>query len=200
MASTNFALRRYIAEIVYYGPGLCGKTTTLEQIASQLPGARLVREETEGERTVFFDLLPIVTPLPNGWTLQFNVKTVPGQVQYVRARQQNLRDPDSVVFVADSHYARAEANLVAMDDLRRTLEANGRRIEEVPVVLQFNKQDLPDILPWDEMQRLLNPGGWPAFGSIARERKGILLPLGAAMDAARTRALARISGSTGDGR
>ncbi|HEX8695586.1 MAG TPA: Rab family GTPase, partial [Longimicrobium sp.] len=189
MASTNFAARRYIAEIVYYGPGLCGKTTTLEQIESQLPGARLVKEETEGERTVFFDLLPISVPLPNGWTLQFNVKTVPGQVQYVRARQQNLRDPDAVVFVADSHYARAEANLVAMDDLRRTLEANGRSIEEVPVVLQYNKQDLREIMSWDQMQALLNPADWPAFGSIARERRGILLPLGAAMEAARARAL-----------
>src|SRR5262249_46131955 len=115
MASTNFAARRYIAEIVYCGPGLCGKTTTLEPIESQIPGARLVREETEGERTVFFDLLPLTVPLPNGWTLQYNVKTVPGQVQYVRARQQNLRDPDAIVFVADSHRARAEANLVALD-------------------------------------------------------------------------------------
>ena len=192
MSSTNFAARRYIAEIVYYGPGLCGKTTTLEQIESQLPGARLVREETEGERTVFFDLLPISVPLPNGWTLQYNVKTVPGQVQYVRARRQNLRDPDAIVFVADSHYARAEANLVALDDLRRTLEANGLGIEEVPVVLQYNKQDLPGILSWDQMQEMLNPAGWPAFGSIARERKGILPPLGAAMEAAKARALARL--------
>lgn len=196
MASTNFAARRYIAEIVYYGPGLCGKTTTLEQIESQLPGARLVREETEGERTVFFDLLPISVPLPNGWTLQYNVKTVPGQVQYVRARRQNLRDPDAVVFVADSHYARAEANLVAFDDLLRTLEANGLGIEEVPVVLQYNKQDLPEILSWDQMQELLNPAGWPAFGSIARERRGILTPLGAAMEAAKARALTRLGAGT----
>lgn len=192
MASMNFAARRYIAEIVYCGPGLCGKTTTLEQIESQLPGARLVREETEGERTVFFDLLPITVPLPGGWTLQFNVKTVPGQVQYVRARQQNLRDPDAIVFVADSHYARAEANLVALDDLRRTLEANGRSLADVPIVLQYNKQDLPDILAWEQMQEMLNPADWPAFGSIARERKGILLPLGAALDAAKARALVRL--------
>lgn len=192
MATTNFALRRYIAEIVYYGPGLCGKTTTLEQIEAQLPGARLVREDTEGERTVFFDLLPITVPLPGGWSLQYNVKTVPGQVQYVRARQQNLRDPDAVVFVADSHYQRAEANLVAMDDLRRTLEANGRSILEVPVILQYNKQDLPDILGWDELQLRLNPLDWPAFASIARERRGILQPLGAAMAAAKARALGLI--------
>jgi signal recognition particle receptor subunit beta len=192
MATTNFALRRYIAEIVYYGPGLCGKTTTLEQIEGQLPGARLVREDTEGERTVFFDLLPITVPLAGGWSLQYNVKTVPGQVQYVRARQQNLRDPDAVVFVADSHYQRAEANLVAMDDLRRTLESNGRSILEVPVILQYNKQDLPDILGWDELQQRLNPLDWPAFASIARERRGILQPLGAAMAAAKSRALGLI--------
>jgi signal recognition particle receptor subunit beta len=192
MATTNFALRRYIAEIVYYGPGLCGKTTTLEQIESRLPGARLVREDTEGERTVFFDLLPITVPLPGGWSLQYNVKTVPGQVQYVRARHQNLRDPDAVVFVADSHYKRAEANLLAMDDLRRTLEGNGRSIRDVPVILQYNKQDLREILGWDELQAGLNPMDWPAFASIARERRGILQPLGAAMEAAKSRAMALI--------
>lgn len=192
MATTNFALRRYIAEIVYYGPGLCGKTTTLEQIEANVRGTRLVREDTEGERTVFFDLLPITVPLPGGWSLQYNVKTVPGQVQYVRARQQNLRDPDAVVFVADSHYLREEANLVAMDDLRRTLEANGRSILEIPVILQYNKQDLRDILSWDRMQELLNPLDWPAFASIARDRQGILLPLDAAMKAAKSRALGLI--------
>lgn len=193
MATTNFALRRIIAEIVYCGPGLGGKTTTLEQIESQLPGARLIREETEGERTVFFDLLPLTIPLPRRWTLQFNVKTVPGQVQYKRARQQNLRDPDAIVFVADSHYSRAEANLVALDDLRRSLETNGRSIVEVPVILQYNKQDLRNILSADQLQELLNPGGWPAFVSIARQRRGVLQPLGAAMDAARTRVAGRIA-------
>lgn len=197
MATTNFALRRYIAEIVYYGPGLCGKTTTLEQIEANVAGTRLVREDTEGERTVFFDLLPITVPLPGGWSLQYNIKTVPGQVQYVRARQQNLLDPDAVVFVADSHYLRQEANVVAMDDLRRTLEANGRSILEVPVILQYNKQDLPDILSWDRMQELLNPLDWPAFASIARERRGILPPLDAAMEAARSRALGLIQAGPG---
>jgi signal recognition particle receptor subunit beta len=195
MATTNFALRRIIAEIVYCGPGLGGKTTTLEQIVSQLAGARLIREETEGERTVFFDFVPLTVQLPRRWTLQFNVKTVPGQVQYKRARQQNLRDPDAIVFVADSHYSRAEANLIALDDLRRSLEANGRNIMEIPVILQFNKQDLRNILSADQLQALLNPAGWPAFVSIARERRGVLQPLGAAMDAARNRVEARISSS-----
>lgn len=197
MATTNFARRTYVAEIVYCGPGLCGKTTTLEQIEAQLPGARLVREDTEGERTVFFDLLPLTVPLPGNWSLQYNVKTVPGQVQYVGARQQNLRDPDAVVFVADSHFARAEANLVAMDDLRRTLEANGRSILEVPVILQYNKQDLRRILSWDQLQAMLNPLDWPAFASIASERRGILQPLGAAMEAAKARALGLIGAGGG---
>ena len=192
MATTNFALRRYIAEIVYCGPGLCGKTTTLEQLESRMPGLRLVKEETEDERTVFFDLLPVTIPLANGWTLQFNVKTVPGQVQYGSAREQNLKDPDAVVFVADSLAARARANVVALEDLRRTLEKNGRSIEEVPVVLQYNKQDLPGIKSWDEMQETLNPADWPAFGSIAHQRKGIVLPLGTAIEAAKARVLTRI--------
>jgi mutual gliding-motility protein MglA len=193
MAITQFAQRRYVAEIVYCGPGLGGKTTTLEQIASQLPGAALVREDTEGERTVFFDFLALVVPLRDGWTLQFNVATVPGQVQYHGARRQNLHDPDAIVFVADSHRGRMDANLVALDDLRRTLEANGRSIEEVPIILQYNKQDLPEILSWDRMQELLNPADWPAFASVACEGRGTLPPLGAAMDAARARALARLA-------
>lgn len=192
MATTNFAMRRYVAEIVYCGPGLGGKTTTLEQIASQLPGATLVREDTEGERTVFFDLLPLSVPLGHGWTLQYNVKSVPGQVQYHGARRQNLRDPDAVVFVADSHRARMDANLVALDDLRSTLEANGRRIEAIPVILQYNKQDLPEILSWDRMQEILNPADWPAFASVAREGRGTLPPLGAAMEAAKVRALSTL--------
>ena len=110
MASINYALRRYIAEIVYWGPGLGGKTTTLEQLERQLPGSRLIREDTVGERTVFFDLLPLTMKLAGGWTLQFNAKSVPGQVQYVNARRQNLRDPDAVVFVADSLHARSSAS------------------------------------------------------------------------------------------
>lgn len=194
MANINFAKRRYIAEIVYWGPGLCGKTTTLEQLESRLPGATLIKEDTIGERTVFFDLLPLTVPLFDGWTLQFNVKSVPGQVQYVSARRLNLRDPDAVVFVADSLHARAEANLLSFHDLRATLEENGHSIESVPVVFQYNKQDLRRILSWDQMQRLLNPQGWPAFASVARERRGIIQPLGAAILAARTRAVAALSG------
>ena len=195
MANLNYAAQRYIAEIVYWGPGLCGKTTTLEQLESRIPGATLIKEDTIGERTVFFDLLPLSMPLPGGWTLQFNVKSVPGQVQYVSARRQNLRDPDAVVFVADSLHARAEANLLSLHDLRATLEENGRSIESVPIVFQYNKQDLRRILSWEQMQRLLNPRGWPAFASVARERRGIIQPLGAAIVAARSRALAALGGA-----
>lgn len=197
MAVTNFALRRYTAEIVYVGPGLGGKTTTLEALAARIPGTRLIREETEGERTVFFDLLPIQVPLGNGWTLHYNVKTLPGQVQYRRARQHNLADPDALVFVADSHPARADANLVAMDDLQRGLAANGRQLADIPVVLQYNKQDLPRLPSWTAMQRLLNPANWPAFGSIAPQGRGIIQPLGAAMEAAKARAIRAIGGGLG---
>lgn len=197
MANINFAMRRYIAEIVYWGPGLCGKTTTLEQLESRIPGATLVKEDTVGERTVFFDLLPLTVPLPDGWTLQFNVKSVPGQVQYVNARRQNLRDPDAVVFVADSLHARAEANLLSLNDLRTTLDENGRDVERVPVVFQYNKQDLRRILSWEQMQRMLNPQGWPAFASVARERRGIIQPLGAAIAAARDRALTALTAGPG---
>ncbi len=194
MANLNFAARRYIAEIVYWGPGLCGKTTTLEELESGIPGATLVKEDTIGERTVFFDLLPLTMPLPGDWTLQFNVKSVPGQVQYVNARRQNLRDPDAVVFVADSLHARAEANLLSLHDLRTTLEENGHSIDRVPIVFQYNKQDLRRILSWEQMQRLLNPQGWPAFASVARQRRGIIQPLGAAIMAARKRAIAALDG------
>lgn len=195
MANINFAMRRYIAEIVYWGPGLCGKTTTLEQLERRIPGATLIKEDTVGERTVFFDLLPLTVPLAAGWTLQFNVKSVPGQVQYGNARRQNLRDPDAVVFVADSLHARSEANVLSFNDLRATLEENGRSFETVPVIFQYNKQDLRRILSWDQMQRMLNRQGWPAFGSVASGRRGIIQPLGAAILAARARALSALAGA-----
>jgi signal recognition particle receptor subunit beta len=198
MANINFAMRRYIAEIVYWGPGLCGKTTTLEQLESRIPDAKLIKEDTIGERTVFFDLLPLTVPLPNGWTLQFNVKSVPGQVQYVNARRQNLRDPDAVVFVADSLRSREDANILSLDDLRVTLVEHGRSLADVPLVFQYNKQDLRRILSWERMQRTLNPQGVPAFASVARERRGIIQPLGAAIAAAKARALTALGAAGGE--
>jgi mutual gliding-motility protein MglA len=191
MAAINFALRRVVAEIVYCGPSMSGKTTTLEQIASQLPGTRLMKPEPSA-RTVLFDLLPLRSPLSGGWTMQYNVKSLPGQVEDVAVRRQGLLDPDAVVFVADSLRGRADANAVAMDELRTVLETNGRRIDEVPLVLQYNKRDLPHILGVDDLQALLNPEDGPAFGSIAHERRGILPPLGAALALAKARALARL--------
>jgi signal recognition particle receptor subunit beta len=193
MSNIIFATRRYIAEIVYWGPGLSGKTTTLEQLESRIPGAKLVKEDTAGERTVFFDLLPLTMPMPNGWTLQFNVKSVPGQVQYVNARRHNLQDPDAVVFVADSLRAREDANILSFHDLRVTLAENGRSIDSVPIVFQYNRQDLRHIMSWERMQRTLNPQGWPAFASVAVQRRGIIQPLGAAMMAARGRAMAALA-------
>jgi signal recognition particle receptor subunit beta len=187
MPAVNLALRRYVAEIVYHGPAGSGKTTTLEQIASQLPGARLLKLETDRPCTELFDLLPVAVQLPAGWSLQCNLKSLPGAVRHRRARLAGLVDPDAVVFVADSGRDRAEANRLAMDELGRLLEASGRGLDDVPVVLQFNRQDRDDVLSWDELQALLNPGEWPAFASVAHERRGILLPFGAAVEAVRRR-------------
>lgn len=185
MPSVNLALRRYVAEIVYWGPGSSGKTTVLEGLAAALPGTRMVRLEDEGPRTRLFELFSVLVPLEDGWTLQCNLRSLPGAVRHAEARRQHLGDPDAVVFVADSQRWRAGANRVAMDELRALLEGQGRRLEDVPGVLQLNRQDLADLLPWSELQAQLNPGGWPAFASVASERRGIVLPLGAAVEAVR---------------
>src|SRR6478672_5022494 len=159
MSFINYLSREINCKIVYYGPGLCGKTANLQYIYGKTnPGARgkMISLATETERTLFFDFLPLALGEIRGFKTRFHLYTVPGQVFYDASRKLILKGVDGVVFVADSQFARMEANLESMENLRNNLKEQGYEIAAIPYVLQFNKRDLPTAVPSDEMYRQLN--------------------------------------------
>ena len=170
MSFINYSSREIILKIVYYGPGLCGKTTNIKFIyAATNPDARgkLISLETKQERTLFFDFLPLSLPAIRGFKTRLHLYTVPGQVFYKASRKLIMKGADGVIFVADSQRERHEANLVALDDLQENLSEYGYDINRIPFVIQYNKRDLPNILPVDELRQDLNSWGVPDFESIA---------------------------------
>src|SRR5687768_4100089 len=148
------------AKVVYYGPGLCGKTTNLQAIhqrtAAQSRGD-MVSLETETDRTLFFDLLPLEVGVIGGMKVRLQLYTVPGQVFYNATRKLVLKGVDGVVFVADSQAAALDANIESVNNLRANLVELGMSIEQTPVIFQYNKRDIRNILPVDELQESLNP-------------------------------------------
>lgn len=170
MPYINHATREIILKIVYYGPGLCGKTTNIKFIHSATnPDARgkLISLETKAERTLFFDFLPLSLPAIRGFKTRVHLYTVPGQLFYSASRKLIMKGADGVVFVADSQRARFEANLISMDDLKENLQSYGYDIETIPFVIQYNKRDLDDIVPVEELRAELNPWGFPDFEAAA---------------------------------
>lgn len=170
MPYINHASREIILKIVYYGPGLCGKTTNIKFIHSATnPDARgkLISLETKAERTLFFDFLPLSLPAIKGFKTRVHLYTVPGQLFYSASRKLIMKGADGVVFVADSQRARFEANIISMDDLKENLESYGYNIETIPFVIQYNKRDLDDIVPVEELRAELNPWGVPDFEAAA---------------------------------
>lgn len=170
MPYINHASREIILKIVYYGPGLCGKTTNIKFIHSATnPDARgkLISLETKAERTLFFDFLPLSLPAIKGFKTRVHLYTVPGQLFYSASRKLIMKGADGVVFVADSQRARFEANIISMDDLKENLESYGYNIETIPFVIQYNKRDLEDIVPVEELRAELNPWGVPDFEAAA---------------------------------
>lgn len=170
MPYINHATREIILKIVYYGPGLCGKTTNIKFIhAATNPDARgkLISLETKAERTLFFDFLPLSLPAIRGFQTRVHLYTVPGQLFYSASRKLIMKGADGVVFVADSQTARFEANIISMDDLKENLESYGYDIEKIPFVIQYNKRDLEDITPVEDLRRELNPWGVPDFEAAA---------------------------------
>jgi mutual gliding-motility protein MglA len=160
MVFFNYATMQMAAKIVYYGPGLCGKTTNLHHIYSKTaPGSRgeMVSLETETDRTLFFDLLPLDVGVIGGFKTRLQLYTVPGQVFYNTTRKLVLKGVDGIVFVADSQQAMREANRESFDNLQENLREIGLTIDDVPLVLQYNKRDLASIVPVEELSRLLNP-------------------------------------------
>jgi signal recognition particle receptor subunit beta len=176
MVFLNYTAMQMTAKIVYYGPGLCGKTTNLQWIHGKTaPRSRgdMVSLETEADRTLFFDLLPLDVGVIGGMKVRLQLYTVPGQVFYNATRRLVLKGVDGVVFVADSQVPAAEPNEEALANLRQNLEELGVDPKGVPLVLQYNKRDLRNILSVDELQKLLNPGRLPAFEAAAVHGVGV---------------------------
>jgi len=172
------ASRRLITlKVVYYGPGLSGKTTNLtalhDHMREEQRGA-LVQLDTETERTLFFDYFPVVLGKIAGFRVKVDFFTVPGQSFYTATRKAVLEGADGVVFVADSSARREHANVVSRDDMVDALAAMGRRLEDMPLVFQWNKRDLPDALPVKTLEVLLNPTGADSVEAIASTGEGVI--------------------------
>ena len=176
MSFINYSSREINCKIVYYGPGLCGKTTNLQWIYNKtnpdLKG-KMISLATETERTLFFDFLPLALGEIRGFKTRFHLYTVPGQVFYDASRKLILKGVDGVVFVADSQEARMEANIESLANLEKNLREQGYELKQVPYALQFNKRDLPTALPLDEMYRQLNFKGEPTFEAVAMNGTGV---------------------------
>src|SRR6478735_1645078 len=176
MPVVNPLARELVFKVVYYGPGLGGKTTSLQYIhATAKPEHRgkMVSLATPVDRTLYFDFLPIRVPNVRGMNVKLQLFTVPGQVHYNATRKLVLTGADGVVLVYDSQSARSDANLETLDNLRDNLAAHGRQISEMPHVVQYNKRDLFDVLPIDELERQLNRAGAPSFATTATTGEGV---------------------------
>ncbi|HKA92122.1 MAG TPA: ADP-ribosylation factor-like protein [Haliangiales bacterium] len=176
MSFINYSSREINCKIVYYGPGLCGKTTNLQYIYNKTnPEAKgkMISLATETERTLFFDFLPLSLGEIRGFKTRFHLYTVPGQVFYDASRKLILKGVDGVVFVADSQIERMEANIESLDNLRTNLQEQGYNLDKIPYVVQYNKRDLPNSAPLEELRSLLNPQKVPDFPGIAAMGDGV---------------------------
>ena len=176
MSTINYAQKEISCKIVYYGPGLGGKTTNLQYIHQTLPDqnrGELVSLATQQDRTLFFDFLPMELGRIKGFDIKFHLYTVPGQVYYNATRKLVLRGVDGVVFVADSQKDRWEENVNSMQNLRENLQEYGYELDTIPWVMQYNKRDLENISPVEEMEQLLNKDHVPHFESIAIKGDGV---------------------------
>lgn len=176
MTFINYASREINCKIVYYGPGLCGKTTNIQYIYDKTnPGAKgkLISLATETDRTLFFDFLPLDLGSVKGFKVRFHLYTVPGQVFYDASRKLILKGVDGVIFVADSQIERMEANEESVYNLKQNLKEQGYELGALPYVLQLNKRDLPSIAPAEEMIRKLRQAQEPVFEAVASRGTGV---------------------------
>ncbi len=176
MSFINYSSREINCKIVYYGPGLCGKTTNLQYIYKKTnpdSKGKLISLATETERTLFFDFLPLALGEIRGFKTRFHLYTVPGQVFYDASRKLILKGVDGVVFVADSQIERMEANSESIENLRINLAEQGYNLDAVPFVIQYNKRDLPNVVPLDEMKKALNPKSILDFEAVATDGTGV---------------------------
>src|SRR4051812_46921415 len=175
MSSVNLYTKEISIKIVYYGPGLGGKTSSLQHIHRAIkPDSRgqLVSLSTGVDRTLYFDFLPVKLPKLRGYTIRVQLYTVPGQVHYNSTRKLVLTGADGVVFVADSQSARREANIESLSNLQENLREQGLALDKVPHLLQYNKRDVEDLLTIEDLDAALNPYHAPAFETCATSGKG----------------------------
>jgi mutual gliding-motility protein MglA len=176
MTFINYASREINCKIVYYGPGLCGKTTNLQYIydstAPQAKG-KLISLATETDRTLFFDFMPLELGTVRGFKTRFHLYTVPGQVYYDASRKLILKGVDGVVFVADSQEERMDANIESLYNLEENLQTQGYDLKQLPYVLQLNKRDLPNVIPAEELTSELLKKGEPVFEAVATDGTGV---------------------------
>jgi signal recognition particle receptor subunit beta len=176
MSLINYSSREINCKIVYYGPGLCGKTTNIQyvynKVAPETKG-KLITLATEMDRTLFFDFLPLELGTVKGFKTRFHLYTVPGQVYYDASRRLILRGVDGIVFVADSQTSRYDANIESLYNLYDNLETYKLKIEDIPYVIQYNKRDMPSIIALEDLEQELNPEGYPYFEAVAVKGEGV---------------------------
>jgi signal recognition particle receptor subunit beta len=176
MTFINYAAREINCKLVYYGPGLGGKTTNIKFVyekTNPTSKGKLISLATESDRTLFFDFLPLDLGEIRGFRTRFHLYTVPGQVFYDASRKLILKGVDGVVFVGDSQAARMDANVESLKNLELNLREQGYDLKTMPYVLQFNKRDLPTALPFEQMKKSLHYKGEPIFEAIAHQGTGV---------------------------
>lgn len=176
MSFINYASREINCKIVYYGPGLCGKTTNLQFVYQKTaPDAKgkMISLATETERTLFFDFLPLSLGEIRGFKTRFHLYTVPGQVFYDASRKLILKGVDGVVFVADSQEERIDANIESLENLRINLKEQGYDLDKLPYIIQYNKRDLPGAMSVEELRRELNTTNVPEYEACATTGEGV---------------------------
>jgi signal recognition particle receptor subunit beta len=176
MSFINYSGREINCKLVYYGPGLCGKTTNLQHIYKRVDPAakgKLISLATETERTLFFDFMPLHLGEIRGFKVRLHLYTVPGQVFYDASRKLILKGSDGIIFVADSQLERMESNIESLQNLEQNLAEQGLVLEKMPFVLQYNKRDLPNVVSIEDLQRALNPRNIPWFEAVAPTGVGV---------------------------
>lgn len=176
MSFINYSSREINCKIVYYGPGLCGKTTNLQYIFKKTNPehrGKMISLATETERTLFFDFLPLSLGDIKGFKTRFHLYTVPGQIFYDASRKLILKGVDGIVFVADSQIERMDANIESFENMKTNLKEQSYDLANIPYVIQYNKRDLPNVVPLAEMKKVLNVNGAPDFEAVAATGAGV---------------------------
>jgi signal recognition particle receptor subunit beta len=176
MSLINYSSREINCKIVYYGPGLCGKTTNIQHVYNKVAPetkGKLITLATEMDRTLFFDFLPLELGTVKGFKTRFHLYTVPGQVYYDASRKLILRGVDGVVFVADSQTSRYDANIESLYNLHENLEEYKLKLEDLPYVIQYNKRDMPEIIGLEDLEQELNPEHFPSVEAVAINGVGV---------------------------